>query len=217
MSETAPIRFFLGSNSPQGFVSRFDQLDYGDPQWHTFYIKGGPGCGKSSFMKRLATVFENRCPLMEQIPCSSDPDSLDAVIFPEWKVSIVDATAPHALEPKYPGLSESILSFGDFLDPLKIKPYGETIRLISQTTSKNYSQAIDCLAAAKSFLNDSHRIALNSLNPQKLNAYAKHFSYKNFPKKSGRGKEKVRFLSAINAEGIVSLASTVRSLCQDIC
>ena len=38
MSETAPIRFFLGSNSPQGFVSRFDQLDYGDPQWHTFYI-----------------------------------------------------------------------------------------------------------------------------------------------------------------------------------
>ena len=216
MSETAPIRFFLGSNSPQGFVSRFDQLDYGDPQWHTFYIKGGPGCGKSSFMKRLAAVFENRCPLMEQIPCSSDPDSLDAVIFPEWKVSIADATAPHALEPKYPGLSESILSFGDFLDPLKIKPYGETIRLISQTTSKNYSQAIDCLAAAKSFLNDSHRIALSSLNPQKLNAYAKHFSYKNFPKKSGRGKEKVRFLSAINAEGIVSLASTVRSLCQDI-
>lgn len=217
MSETAPIRFFLGSNSPQGFVSRFDQLDYGDPQWHTFYIKGGPGCGKSSFMKRLAAVFENRCPLMEQIPCSSDPDSLDAVIFPEWKVSIADATAPHALEPKYPGLSESILSFGDFLDPLKIKPYGETIRLISQTTSKNYSQAINCLAAAKSFLNDSHRIALSSLNPQKLNAYAKHFSYKNFPKKSGRGKEKVRFLSAINAEGIVSLASTVRSLCQDIC
>lgn len=46
MSETAPIRFFLGSNSPQGFVSRFDQLDYADPQWHTFYIKGGPGCGK---------------------------------------------------------------------------------------------------------------------------------------------------------------------------
>lgn len=105
-----------------------------------------PGCGKSSFMRRLAAVFENRCPLWEQIPCSSDPDSLDAVIFPEWKVSIADATAPHALEPKYPGLSESILSFGDFLDPLKIKPYGETIRLISQTTSKNYSQAIDCLA-----------------------------------------------------------------------
>ena len=31
MSENTPIRFFLGSNSPQGFVSRFDQLDCGDP------------------------------------------------------------------------------------------------------------------------------------------------------------------------------------------
>lgn len=30
MSETAPICFFLGANSPQGFVSRFDQLDCGD-------------------------------------------------------------------------------------------------------------------------------------------------------------------------------------------
>ena len=38
MSENTPIRFFLGSNSPQGFVSRFDQLDCGDPQWHTFII-----------------------------------------------------------------------------------------------------------------------------------------------------------------------------------
>ena len=163
MSENTPIRFFLGSNSPQGFVSRFDQLDCGDPQWHTFIIKGGPGCGKSTFMKRIASVFAERCAGMQLIPCSSDPESLDAVILPEWKVSIVDGTAPHVLEPKNPALSESILSFGDFLDPMKIKPHGETIRLIGQATSKNYSQAIDCLAAAKSLLNYSSRIALRCL------------------------------------------------------
>ena len=67
MSETLPIRFFLGANSPQGFVSRFDQLDYGDPQWHTFIIKGGPGCGKSSFLKRLSSIFAERSPRMEEI------------------------------------------------------------------------------------------------------------------------------------------------------
>ena len=174
MSENTPIRFFLGSNSPQGFVSRFDQLDCGDPQWHTFIIKGGPGCGKSTFMKRIASVFAERCAGMQLIPCSSDPESLDAVILPEWKVSIVDGTAPHVLEPKNPALSESILSFGDFLDPMKIKPHGETIRLIGQATSKNYSQAIDCLAAAKSFLNDSSRIDLSCRALEKLSAYARH-------------------------------------------
>ena len=67
MSETLPIRFFLGANSPQGFVSRFDQLDYGDPQWHTFIIKGGPGCGKSTFLKRLSSIFAERSPRMEEI------------------------------------------------------------------------------------------------------------------------------------------------------
>ena len=67
MSETAPICFFLGANSPQGFVSRFDQLDCGDPQWHTFIIKGGPGCGKSSFMRRIAELFAPHCPSMMHI------------------------------------------------------------------------------------------------------------------------------------------------------
>ena len=217
MSENTPIRFFLGSNSPQGFVSRFDQLDCGDPQWHTFIIKGGPGCGKSTFMKRIASVFAERCAGMQLIPCSSDPESLDAVILPEWKVSIVDGTAPHVLEPKNPALSESILSFGDFLDPMKIKPHGETIRLIGQATSKNYSQAIDCLAAAKSFLNDSSRIALSCLALEKLSAYARHYACKHFPRHPGKGKESVRFLSAVNAQGVTSLAQTADALCSHIC
>ena len=138
--------------------------------------------------------------------------------FPEWKVSIADATAPHALEPKYPGLSESILSFGDFLDPLKIKPYGETIRLISQTTSKNYSQAIDCLAAAKSIFERLPSHCTEQFKSAKTKCLCKTL----FPIKTSRKspvveKKRSDFLSAINAEGIVSLASTVRSLCQDIC
>lgn len=218
MSENAPIRFFLGSNSPQGFVSRFDQLDFGDPEWHTFLIKGGPGCGKSSFMKQIAAVFEHRCPHMELICCSSDPDSLDAVILPEWKVSIADATAPHVLEPKYPAMSESILSLGDYLDPLRLKANADTIRALDQRISKNYSQAIDCLAAAKSFLSDSNRIVLSCLNLEKLAAYAKHFACKNFPRRTGRrGHEQVRFLSAVNAKGITSLVSTAEALCPHLC
>lgn len=218
MSENAPIRFFLGSNSPQGFVSRFDQLDDGDKEWHTFLIKGGPGCGKSSFMKNVAAVFEHRCPKMELICCSSDPDSLDAVILPEWKVSIVDATAPHVLEPKFPAMFETILSFGDYLDPMRLKVHADTIRALDQHMSKNYEQAIDCLAAAKSFVNDSSRIALSCLNLEKLAAYAKHFACKNFPRRTGRrGHEQVRFLSAINAKGVTSFFQTAQTLCPHLC
>ncbi|MEE1392931.1 MAG: hypothetical protein U0K65_02080, partial [Negativibacillus sp.] len=218
MSETLPIRFFLGANSPQGFVSRFDQLDYGDPQWHTFIIKGGPGCGKSTFLKRLSSIFAERSPRMEEILCSSDPNSLDALILPEWKVSIADGTAPHILEPRYPAVSESILSFGDFLDPIKLKPHSETIRQINRLISKNYTQAVNCLAAARSFLNDSSRIEVSCLNLEKLSAYASHFAARNFPRRSASAaQERVRFLSSFHAQGMTLLTNSIPSLCPKLC
>ena len=45
--------FFAGANSAEGFFSCFDSLY--DPEKDSFYIlKGGPGTGKSTLMKRLS-------------------------------------------------------------------------------------------------------------------------------------------------------------------
>ena len=92
--QNSGVRFFLGSNSPQGFVSRFDQLSDPTLGWRTFIIKGGPGTGKSTLMKKAASAMQDICPNLEYIHCSSDVDSLDAVIFPQLRVSIADGTAP---------------------------------------------------------------------------------------------------------------------------
>ena len=40
------LRFFLGANTPQGFVSRFDQLEREKGGWETYIIKGERGSGK---------------------------------------------------------------------------------------------------------------------------------------------------------------------------
>ncbi|MBC8546753.1 hypothetical protein H8711_07370 [Clostridiaceae bacterium NSJ-31] len=90
------VEFFLGANTPQGFVSRFDQLADPEDGWRKFVIKGGPGTGKSSLMKKLAAELSGRCDRMELIHCSSDVDSLDAVIVHNIKASIADGTPPHA-------------------------------------------------------------------------------------------------------------------------
>ena len=116
--QTKPQMFFLGANSPKGFVSLFEQLDPQNGPWHTFIIKGGPGTGKSSFLKRIAAYFGPQCPNMEVIPCSSDPDSLDAVILPEYRVALADGTAPHVLEPDAPALRP-------------VQPHGEIPRPVS--------------------------------------------------------------------------------------
>lgn len=90
------LRFFMGANTPQGFVSRFDQLGDAADGWRKFVIKGGPGTGKSSLMKRLAAELEPYCGELELIHCSSDVHSIDAVVVPSIKASIADGTAPHA-------------------------------------------------------------------------------------------------------------------------
>ncbi len=90
------LHYFLGANTPQGFVSRFDQLADASDGWRAFIVKGGPGTGKSTLMKRIISKVEERCPQIEMIHCSSDVDSLDGVIIPAIKTSIADGTAPHA-------------------------------------------------------------------------------------------------------------------------
>ena len=89
------LSFFLGANTPQGFVSHFDQLLKPDEGWRTFVIKGGPGCGKSTLMKRIYNNFADRYDDMQLIFCSSDISSVDAVIIPQLKLSICDGTPPH--------------------------------------------------------------------------------------------------------------------------
>ncbi len=74
--------YFLGSSAGNGFFSCFSQLTPKIEGQYTYIIKGGPGTGKSSLMKKIADEMEKRDIECERIFCSSDPDSLDAVIFP---------------------------------------------------------------------------------------------------------------------------------------
>ncbi len=94
-----PLHFFLGANTPQGFVSRFDQLADPSAGWREYIIKGGPGTGKSTLMKRVAKAFEPESDRIEWIHCSSDVESLDGVIIHDQKISIADGTPPQENDP----------------------------------------------------------------------------------------------------------------------
>ncbi len=94
-----PIRFFLGANTPNGFVSRFDQLADPAEGWRLYIIKGGPGCGKSTLMKKMAAAFAPYESRLELIHCSSDADSLDGLILGDHKIAFCDGTSPQANAP----------------------------------------------------------------------------------------------------------------------
>ena len=94
--QTEPkVCFYLGANSPGGFHSLYDELLRPEEARSIYILKGGPGCGKSSLMRRVGAAMEEHGLDVEYIVCSGDPDSLDAVVIPALKTALVDGTSPH--------------------------------------------------------------------------------------------------------------------------
>ena len=99
MKKEGKIRYFLGANSAQGFYSLYPQW-FDQREIQAYYIlKGGAGCGKSTLMKHIGEKMEEAGCLVEYIPCSGDPDSLDGIRLPERGIAIVDGTAPQGTVP----------------------------------------------------------------------------------------------------------------------
>ena len=116
MDNNTVSRYFLGANSPSGFFSLYDNFvnpDSGDFLW---VLKGGPGCGKSGFMRTVAAAAHDAGLATELICCSGDPDSLDGVYIPALRLAYADGTAPQVLEPVYPAAASMYLDLGVFYD-----------------------------------------------------------------------------------------------------
>ena len=91
-------KLFPGANTSNGFYSYFDYIIPKDVN-RIFCLKGGPGVGKSSLMKKVAKEFVERGYDVEVFPCSSDPASLDAVVIKKLKV-VYSEEQPQELKKK---------------------------------------------------------------------------------------------------------------------
>lgn len=208
--------YFLGSSGKNGFFSCFSQIAPRIEGQYTYILKGGPGTGKSSLMKKIAEEMEKRDISCERIYCSSDPDSLDGVIFPSLRVSICDGTSPHTLDPDYPGATGEIINLGECWDKKKLlENKNEIIRL----TDKNKSCHSRCrrfTESAFSVFADGEKISREYLDENRLMRYASRVSARYFKKPLGKiGIEKIRLLDAITPKGYIFLNETANMLCDE--
>src|SRR5690554_4903273 len=141
-------KMFPGGITYQGFYSYYQYLAGGEKN-RIYIIKGGPGVGKSTFMKKIAAEILKLGYELEYHCCSTDRNSLDGVYIPQLGIALLDGTAPHEVDPKYPGAVDEIINLGDYWDESKIIPYREDIIATRHKISRFFQGAYFALKDVK--------------------------------------------------------------------
>lgn len=207
------IDFFLGANSAEGFASLFNEL-YNEQSKEVVILKGGSGTGKSTLMKKIAEK-EMLNGIIERIHCSSDPESLDAVIFNNGEYCIADGTSPHTLDPVWPGAVETLVNLGECWDREILKNNKDKIIELVKRKKRVYAGVYKLLKVAGESEKELKRRYISSINEEKAEALNKKILNK-IPQKEGRGKSCKRLLSGITPDGYICYYNTVKTLCDNV-
>lgn len=200
--------FFPGSNTPRGFFSRFDQILSPEKRKRVLVLKGGPGVGKSTFMRRIGEHFAAQCPTSEYFHCSSDPHSLDAVCFPESGVYLVDGTAPHIVDPSLPGAADGIVNLGDFLNERALEDERPHIEAIQRDIHAQFDRAYCCLRACAALREDTAAAYARFTDGEKLRKLSRKLAESYLPSPApdtAPCPPRELFLTAYTPEGLLSL------------
>ena len=98
---------FFGTSTINGPVNYIDNITENLDK--RYFIKGRPGTGKSTFLKKLSAELKNGGFDVEEYYCSFDKQSLDMVVSRELLFCVFDSTAPHEKFPKME--NDEILDF----------------------------------------------------------------------------------------------------------
>ena len=209
MNNNFSAEFFLASHCVNGFYSIFNKLYFPDEKWFCYILKGGPGTGKSTLMKEIAKSAKKAKIKYELVHCSSDPKSLDGVIFPELKKCIADGTAPHIIEPKYPGISDEIINLGEFWNKKALQKSSQKMINLYNENSLYHKKAANYLKAYGTI--EKQNNLFNFIDQEKLDKYSLNLTKKIFGSKSSvqNGKEKQRLITAVTPEGELFLTKTL--------
>ena len=215
MTALPHIQYFLGANSPSGFYSLYPELIAPETARAIYILKGGPGCGKSTLMRQVARRMEEAGLETEYILCSGDPESLDALLLPQLGVALVDGTAPHVVEPKYPGVVERYVNMGLCYDTQGLAPLRGDIISCMSGYKGCYQRAYRCLGAAAEVFEDQRSTLLTDSLSEKMAKRARGILTRELRKKKGSsgGQVKQRFLGAVTHAGPLCLFETAQAQC----
>lgn len=197
MQQGTAVYVFPGANTSRGYRSFFRDGLQGLER--VFILKGGPGCGKSTLIRKVGRLLQEKGHDVEYWQCSADPDSLDGVIVPELSAAVVDGTPPHVVEPVCPGAVEELVDLGVCWDSAELRRHkGEIVELQRQIGDRcarcraGLEQAGLLLERSRENVEDTATLA------QESDLLAQVFG-------AGTHRQRHLFASSVTPEGWVSL------------
>lgn len=203
--------YFASANTCFGFKSYFNYIFNPELLKKIYILKGGSGTGKSYLMNEIAQKAIDKNLSVEYFLCSSDPESLDGIIINELGIAVLDGTAPHITDPKYPGVIENIINIGNFWDETKLDDNKEKIFELTNKKSIYFGNAYKYLKAANEILESVNELSKKYIKYEKMEASIyriinKHTKEKDKTANSNTlNTDEYRFINAISSDGCESL------------
>jgi hypothetical protein len=157
--------YYAGGNTAKGFYNLYDSNLAGLDR--LFILKGGPGTGKSTLMKKVGKEWSEKGYDIEYLHCSSDNKSIDGVIIRELGCGIVDGTAPHVIEPKAPGAIEEYVNLGVAWNSQKLGQQKTEIEDLQAKISAAFQAAYDDYAEALRIHDEWEEFYITNMDFQK--------------------------------------------------
>ncbi len=196
--------YFIGANSEKGFILTPGGIFEEENFDRVFILKGGPGTGKSTFMKKAAKDAEKKGHQTVRYYCSSDPSSLDALIIvtPDKRILIIDGTHPHIREMKYPGAVSEIINLSIMWDTEDLSSQTEIIKELTKRKSDCFKSTYKYLSAAAELSRSLVSISERFCNTDKMKAATERFIS---PYKRIEGATRKVYTEAFSMKGTVAI------------
>ncbi len=197
---------YPGNNTPEGFFSYYQYILGQREADKIICIKGGPGVGKSTFMKKIGDAMLQEGHDVDFMHCSSDNHSLDGIVLRDKKIAMIDGTSPHIVDPINPGAVDSIIHLGDYWDEEGIRKNRDALISNNERIKSIFARAYNYLAAAGKMYDNLCSIygaAIKHEELYKISAkiIGDELAHKEISSKQGDIKK--YFASAITPNGIV--------------
>lgn len=190
--------YFLGGSSVLGFQTKFHEVIH-TPGYFTYILKGGPGTGKSTLMKKIARHFEQGD--VDLYYCSSDISSLDAVVIHDFGAVLVDGTAPHVFNADFPGIAQTLVDLGRYWDRSKLSDNEQEIRRCFFENARYHRRARSFISALSHVNGSMYAQAMDTADTEGVYRAAVSIADALPDTGSSAGRCQYKQLAAITSEG----------------